>query len=479
MNQTVPWAATVPWSGVLNPPKTFPSSPAGLASGGASQGQTLVFNGKNWVPGASSGTGPTGPRGATGQAGGGPTGPTGPTGSPGATGPTGPNGIAGPTGPTGPSATQYFFNVLTYGAVGNGVHNDTTAIQAAVNAAVAAGGGKVYFPTGKYLITAAITVGSSFSGDILFCGDHIKLSRIWQTTAGANGIYAAFTSNDPHATVSTENLAILADGVAGGWGLFIQNGTTNYGSLNDAPGGHMLNTSVSSVVGSGGYWANGVTLDNTWTPQLNNVWILGSYGSSTVGLNVLHTTVNASFAQVTVQGFTTGIVMDPLTSSFTCQGNTFTSCVVYNVTTCITLTGRRQSVDGFVTINGGVWDSEQAGVTNSAIVVSTMQRVTITGVSPIGSNSVGGGNSYQIEFTDVINSLVVGCTFYGGSTYGVYLAKASTGSNNNVIGPNIIKTTTTPVRIDSGCSNNIVAINQGDSAISDAGTGTVLANNIT
>ena len=55
------------------------------------------------------------------------------------------------------------FNVKDYGAVGNGVANDTTAIQNAINAAKAAsapGGGPyrvpVYFPAGYYYITAPI-----------------------------------------------------------------------------------------------------------------------------------------------------------------------------------------------------------------------------------------------------------------------------------------------------------------------------------
>src|SRR6478735_5869624 len=51
------------------------------------------------------------------------------------------------------------FNVKSpaYGAVGDGVVNDQTAIQAALAAAVAAGGGIVYFPPGTYRTTGVIT----------------------------------------------------------------------------------------------------------------------------------------------------------------------------------------------------------------------------------------------------------------------------------------------------------------------------------
>ena len=48
--------------------------------------------------------------------------------------------------------TAYWFNVKSYGAAGNGVKDDTTAIQNAMNAAGAVGG-TVYFPPGNYLIS--------------------------------------------------------------------------------------------------------------------------------------------------------------------------------------------------------------------------------------------------------------------------------------------------------------------------------------
>jgi pectate lyase-like protein len=56
-------------------------------------------------------------------------------------------------------AGRQFYNVkdAAYGALGDSSTNDTTAIQAAINAAHAAGGGIVYFPAGTYRITAALT----------------------------------------------------------------------------------------------------------------------------------------------------------------------------------------------------------------------------------------------------------------------------------------------------------------------------------
>lgn len=52
------------------------------------------------------------------------------------------------------------YNVRTYGAVGDGVADDTAAINAAA-VAIPASGGVLYFPTGTYKVTSTITINKS------------------------------------------------------------------------------------------------------------------------------------------------------------------------------------------------------------------------------------------------------------------------------------------------------------------------------
>lgn len=77
--------------------------------------------------------------------------------------------------------SQLTFNVKLYGAKGDGVTDDTAAIQAAINAAVAAGGGVVFFPLGTYVLSSALSV----------TGDNIILKgagwgSVLQPTTNAN-----------------------------------------------------------------------------------------------------------------------------------------------------------------------------------------------------------------------------------------------------------------------------------------------------
>ena len=69
-------------------------------------------------------------------------------------GPPGPAGPPGPVGPQGPSPG----NVRAFGAKGDGVTDDTTAIQGVAN-----GGGILYFPPGIYQVSAPISVPSNTS----------------------------------------------------------------------------------------------------------------------------------------------------------------------------------------------------------------------------------------------------------------------------------------------------------------------------
>lgn len=80
-----------------------------------------------------------------------------------------------------PRTADVVFNVLDFGATGNGTTNDRAAIQAAIDAASASFAGVVFFPTGNYLvnvssnrgliITKAVSlVGASATSSIIFGG---------------------------------------------------------------------------------------------------------------------------------------------------------------------------------------------------------------------------------------------------------------------------------------------------------------------
>lgn len=80
-------------------------------------------------------------------------------------------------------------SVKDFGATGDGVTDDTTAIQAAIDAMIAIGGGSVYFPDGEYFVSdpgltlsSNITLfGNGFSSTLVT--DGVSLTGYWMIVA--------------------------------------------------------------------------------------------------------------------------------------------------------------------------------------------------------------------------------------------------------------------------------------------------------
>lgn len=76
-------------------------------------------------------------------------------------------------------------NVRSWGAVGNGIADDTAAVQAALTAAA---GNALYFPPGVYLLTAALTL----AGGVTICGAGQGVCELrWSASAASAGISLA------------------------------------------------------------------------------------------------------------------------------------------------------------------------------------------------------------------------------------------------------------------------------------------------
>jgi hypothetical protein len=115
-------------------------------------------------------------------------------------------------------------NVKDFGAVGNGVADDTTAIQNACAACSANGGGTVYFPAGQYVLTSCLDLGQYnrltqlnattnelASIQIHLVGESNTASKIiWKGGTGANGLYGtAVMARSKYFNVSGVNTGYL------------------------------------------------------------------------------------------------------------------------------------------------------------------------------------------------------------------------------------------------------------------------------
>lgn len=117
-----------------------------------------------------------------------------------------------------------------YGAFGDGVHDDTAAIQAASDAAYDAGGGTVYFPAGTYVLSGEITPKNS-TAHVAYVGTGWGMPASTPTgswvapttgtilTQTGTGL-SAFHVNRQIAGITIRDLAIRFTAAATGHGIF-------------------------------------------------------------------------------------------------------------------------------------------------------------------------------------------------------------------------------------------------------------------
>lgn len=124
-------------------------------------------------------------------------------------------------------ATDIFYNIRSFGATGDGKTVDTKAINDAIDAAAAAGGGTVYFPAGTYL-SFSIRLKSNISifldaGSVLLAADSSATGKYDDAEPNANDQYQDYGHSHWHNSLiwgeNLEHISILGTGIINGKGL--------------------------------------------------------------------------------------------------------------------------------------------------------------------------------------------------------------------------------------------------------------------
>lgn len=192
--------------------------------------------------------------------------PQGLTGATGATGPAGPTGTFNNTSSINTIGTITAASIITpndvryYGAVGNGVADDTVAIQNTINNALSVKG-MVYLPKGTYKISSTLTVGSY----ITIQGENQGGTIIQQTVNAP-----CFTGNG--SSSGSVNLCIISD-------LTLNNiwTTANLPSTNTSAHGIVMNWGNRCVFSNLSMFGcyKGYSQSHGWQNELLNLSIVG------------------------------------------------------------------------------------------------------------------------------------------------------------------------------------------------------------
>ena len=202
-----------------------------------------------------------------------------------------------------------WFNVMDYGAIGNGVADDTTAIQNAINAA--SNGGTVYFPSGTYGISSPLNVtnnrgvtllGSGGNASKINClagfsgADMIHITQNFTTVRSLHfqpGSSATYSSN-PAAdciTISGANTVWIEDCEAFFWNGWFINAIAN-GSSN--PFGIYL-SNLYAQSGKQGIHFNAPNGTHSVAAELTNVFMNHMQAGDALFLDGVHDVVSEGF----------------------------------------------------------------------------------------------------------------------------------------------------------------------------------------
>lgn len=163
-------------------------------------------------------------------------------------------------------------NVLDFGAVGDGVTDDTAAVQAAVDSST---GRPVYFPAGEYLFTSPIAWGNK---DLTVFGDNCQVSRlVWD---GPSIGFDIGTVNDPVDVVYIRGLAFLTkDTLSSGAAI------SGYFTDNYRPTPVVEDCFFSGYDRYNTWWWEGISFFNAMQPIVSRCEFLGANPNGTVAGN--------------------------------------------------------------------------------------------------------------------------------------------------------------------------------------------------
>lgn len=311
-------------------------------------------------------------------------------------------------------------SVKDYGAVGDGVTNDTAAIQAAINT-----GKTIFFPQGSYIITAALTV--STAGQRLF-GDSMGGTIIFQNTISENGFVITATERN-----SLEYLRIVANGTNTKVGIKVSAGiNSTYKNItvnNFDIGIECLNSNQT-------YFDNIFLVDNlTYNMQLRSsagscidTTVTNSYlaGTASTCLNIIGAVSGIFFTKVQFQLATAFGMQVNLNADGSPNAGFFTQCIfdtnpigtkliaglLFEFNNCwwsVTSDGIQieTGMADVRIIGGEIFNCGGHGIKNSGT------RVQVIGTSIRGASKASANTYDGIRLNASVQTTITGVSFYG------------------------------------------------------------------
>jgi parallel beta-helix repeat protein len=281
-------------------------------------------------------------------------------------------------------------SVKDFGAVGNGIDDDTDAVQAALNYIGSIGGGEVIIPAGTYMIAANTFAGGDDYG--LVVSDNTTI------TMNAGTIMKAITTSDGNyrifSIVDKSNITI--------------NGGILYGDQETHP------TSTEAGFGIGILGSTDIYINNVTATQFKGDGIYVGYSTPTPYSQRVHITNCRVFTN-----YRNGIALTGCIDSSISGGAVYDHLTYAGVGIDLEPDASR-IVQNITVANVNLFDNLfNVGIQRTAGNGATLEKINIT------SNTMREATSAQVQITNAEHVNVVGNTMSNGSNFGIYVLHSS------------------------------------------------------
>jgi len=320
-------------------------------------------------------------------------------------------------------------SIKDFGAVGDGVTDDTAAIQRALNSGL-----PLYVPAGTYICSSALT---SANKNVVLYGES-SFSAILKFTTNSHGLSFTFVvANVTHIpqTLDLKNIGIVTTSTNALTALKL-----SWDPWQPQP---YMSCVLDNVRVTGKPWDIGLSIVNCFQANITNCdFIGGAAGTAGTGV-IVDSCITAQFIGVQVEGWDIGF--ETLDTTHQCEGIIVSNCTIYNNNI-----GMRIGHAIFVNVS----DTHILGVTNTLIVNGFLAHSNFTNNTfyVTGANGVGItlNNTQACGFSNMVVE-AVGAAYITATTFLVKSTAIQNRFTSLALDGGLIG-----MQIDTGASDNMI-----------------------